>query len=143
MVKESIRTEGMFAHVGRVLVELREELGLTQKALAGRAGVSSATLSGYELGKHEPRLHTLGRVLDALGVDPEEFGRRLQSARGPRGAPRPTESGWLPEGTAVAVSEVLEDLASLTRWAIRRPAAPRRKVGEANGAEEESRAGDQ
>ncbi|MGC2486030.1 MAG: helix-turn-helix transcriptional regulator [Acidimicrobiales bacterium] len=50
-----------------VIVRLRKTNGLTLRALAGRAGTSSATLSNYELGIKEPRLSTLERLVEASG----------------------------------------------------------------------------
>lgn len=45
----------------------RERAGLSQRALASRAGTSSATVSQYESGRKEPRLETLERLLLATG----------------------------------------------------------------------------
>lgn len=52
---------------GSLLFKLRREKGLTLRALAERAGTSSATLSNYELGIKEPRLSTLERLVEASG----------------------------------------------------------------------------
>jgi transcriptional regulator with XRE-family HTH domain len=46
----------------------RLRAGLTQAALAERAGTSQATLSAYESGRKEPSVRTLGRILDAAGA---------------------------------------------------------------------------
>jgi transcriptional regulator with XRE-family HTH domain len=45
----------------------RTDAGLTQAALAGRAGTSQATISAYESGHKEPSVETLGRLLAATG----------------------------------------------------------------------------
>ena len=50
-----------------LILQLRREQGLTLRALAERAGTSSATLSNYELGIKEPRLSTLERLVEASG----------------------------------------------------------------------------
>ncbi len=42
--------------------------GLTQAALAQRAGTSQATLSAYESGRKQPSVVTLSRVLEAAGA---------------------------------------------------------------------------
>lgn len=47
----------------------RRSLGLTQQALADRAGVSRVWLSHLETGKASPTLEFLMRVLDALDLD--------------------------------------------------------------------------
>ena len=45
----------------------RLDAGLTQHALAARAGTSQATISAYESGRKQPSLATLDRILDATG----------------------------------------------------------------------------
>src|SRR5919108_733121 len=46
----------------------RLRAGLTQHALAARAGTSQATISAYESGRKRPSLETLERVLAATGA---------------------------------------------------------------------------
>ncbi len=46
----------------------RLRAGLTQHALAVRAGTSQATLSAYESGRKQPSLRTLERILAATGT---------------------------------------------------------------------------
>lgn len=54
---------------GLTLRALRETAGLTQKQLAAAAGVRLATLSELETGTTtDPRLSTLAKLADALGV---------------------------------------------------------------------------
>jgi transcriptional regulator with XRE-family HTH domain len=45
--------------------------GLTQRALAERAGTSHATLAAYETGAKVPRVDTLDRILRAAGCTPD------------------------------------------------------------------------
>lgn len=54
--------------VGRRLRELREARGLSLSALARRAGIGKATLSGLEVGTRNPTLETLYAVTAQLGV---------------------------------------------------------------------------
>lgn len=61
-------TEGMFANVGKALIRLRERTGLSQAAVARRAGCGKSQLSKYENGKELPKLDSLERVLTALGA---------------------------------------------------------------------------
>lgn len=52
----------------QVLRGRREELGLTQLQLAGKAGVSSATVHKLEAGRLSVHLDLFIRVVDALGL---------------------------------------------------------------------------
>lgn len=47
--------------------QARHQAGLTQRALADRAGTSQATLSAYEAGRKQPAADTLRRLLAACG----------------------------------------------------------------------------
>jgi transcriptional regulator with XRE-family HTH domain len=126
----------MFDGVGQVLMEARRELGVTQQEVAERAEISVAMVSAYERGKASPQLVSLGKVLAALGLDAEEFGRRLRVGRGPRAFEPPEISGWVPGRTAVDASQLLEDMAALLRLSIRRPAPvleAKRAAGERTG----------
>ena len=63
---------------GDAVKRARLRAGLTQHALAARAGTSQATISAYESGRKQPSLETLDRVLAATGA-------RLEVVpRGPR-----------------------------------------------------------
>ena len=44
--------------------EAREKAGYSQGQLADMLGISYATLSGYEYGKHDPKSETLSRIAD-------------------------------------------------------------------------------
>jgi len=48
--------------------QLRERKGVSLRELARRAGVGVATLSRIEAGEANPRLSTLLRLADVLGV---------------------------------------------------------------------------
>ena len=55
---------------GQVLRRYRVAAGLSQEALAERAGLSLRGVSDLERGlSRAPRLHTLGRLMDALGLE--------------------------------------------------------------------------
>ena len=47
----------------------RRRAGLSQRALATRAGTSQATLSAYEAGRKVPTLAVLDRLLTAAGAE--------------------------------------------------------------------------
>lgn len=59
--------------LGPRLQSLRTRVGLSQRKLAGLAGVSNATISLIEHGRTDPSMGLLKRVLDALGVSFAEF----------------------------------------------------------------------
>ncbi|MGH8892364.1 MAG: helix-turn-helix transcriptional regulator [Actinomycetes bacterium] len=52
-----------------ILVEAREVSGLSQAALAKRAGTSRPTLSAYEHGRKSPTLATAARIVGEVGFD--------------------------------------------------------------------------
>lgn len=54
---------------GNLIKLARAESGLSQRALARRAGTSQATLSAYESGNKSPSLDTLARIVRAAGQD--------------------------------------------------------------------------
>lgn len=55
--------------VGNVLEEARVAAGLSQAALARRAGTSRPTLSAYERDRKSPTLQTAARIVAAAGFD--------------------------------------------------------------------------
>jgi DNA-binding XRE family transcriptional regulator len=54
--------------LGRQIRERREAAGLSQRALAKRAGTSQATIASLEAGGQEPRISTLDRIGEVLGL---------------------------------------------------------------------------
>lgn len=66
--------QAITARVGGIIRTLREIKGLSQAQLAGRAKISTATLSSLETGaKPDMKLSTLGRLASVLGADPAEL----------------------------------------------------------------------
>jgi transcriptional regulator with XRE-family HTH domain len=51
---------------GSSLRAARKRAGLTQSALAARAGTSQATISAYESGSKQPFVGTFSRLLEAM-----------------------------------------------------------------------------
>jgi len=82
--------------IPETLRRAREEAGLSQSALAARAGTSQATISAYESGRKQPSVETLGRLLAATG-------RRLTVERALPREPSPSEHAR----TARALVDVL------------------------------------
>ncbi len=61
------------ALVVRRVRQIREARGLTQTDLGERAGIAPAEISRLERGRRVPRVDTLGRIAEALGVAPASF----------------------------------------------------------------------
>jgi transcriptional regulator with XRE-family HTH domain len=55
--------------IGRQLQNRREELGLSQTAIASPANITAQQLSRYELGLSDPPLSTLLRICKSLGIN--------------------------------------------------------------------------
>ncbi len=56
--------------VGRNVLRIRREKGLSQEELSFRSGFGRAYLSGLETGKRNPTVITLWELATALGVTP-------------------------------------------------------------------------
>src|SRR4051794_4020568 len=65
--------EGIRSELGRRVRELREQRGLSMRALAAEVGVTSGFVSQIENGQVAPSLTTLYRLTDALGVGMSEL----------------------------------------------------------------------
>jgi transcriptional regulator with XRE-family HTH domain len=55
------------------LFELRQEAGMTQKAIAAKAGMSMLTYRNYEQGTRLPGVPTFMKLVKALGIPCEVF----------------------------------------------------------------------
>jgi transcriptional regulator with XRE-family HTH domain len=60
-------------HVGENLKRIRTLNALTQAQLAERAGITTAAVARIERDENEPRMTTLRKLADALGVEPREL----------------------------------------------------------------------
>lgn len=89
----------------------RKLQNLTQEALAERLGVTPHTIQSYEAGRREPDFQMLGRLADALGIQPWEL-IQPQGAEPSRIEPTPTQAlavlARLVEGNAMPESEEWE-----------------------------------
>ena len=56
--------------IGETIRKTRIEKGLTQKEVAERCGMADSAIRKYESGKVCPKIETLKRIAEALGVDP-------------------------------------------------------------------------
>ena len=67
MIKPNdVRRNGIAASV---VSEARRRSGLTQRALAERAGTSPSAVAAYELGQRDPTVSSLARIIAACGLD--------------------------------------------------------------------------
>ena len=67
----------MMKFVGARLRQLREERFISQRDLAKRAEVSPTTILHLETGENlNPRLSTVRKIAEALGIDPNELVER-------------------------------------------------------------------
>jgi transcriptional regulator with XRE-family HTH domain len=71
------------SEIGRMVRELREARGLSQRALAGRMGTTQSVVGRLEAGGSRPTIVTLDRVASALGV------RMEVRFHEPQGSPKP------------------------------------------------------
>lgn len=55
--------------VGALIKSIREQLGMSQRALAKRAGVPQSTVSRIEQGQRDVTLSTLQKILGAISCD--------------------------------------------------------------------------
>jgi DNA-binding XRE family transcriptional regulator len=53
----------------RQVVDARKKLGLTQKSLANKVGVSQQEISRFENEKHIPKLSSFLRIIEAVGLE--------------------------------------------------------------------------
>jgi transcriptional regulator with XRE-family HTH domain len=73
------RDQELAAEFGSRVRAARLEAGLTQEALAERAGLHSTYISNTERGYSGPNLYAIVRLAEGLGLDPAELMRGLQS----------------------------------------------------------------
>ncbi len=64
------------------LREARERAFLTQEELVERTGLTKASISRIENGLHEPRIKTVRKLAEALGVDPASLIDEVRPAVG-------------------------------------------------------------
>lgn len=59
--------------LGKKIKKLRQKKGLTQEELADMIGISQRTLSGIEIGENFLSADTLNRLMDVLGIVPDDI----------------------------------------------------------------------
>lgn len=71
-------------NIGSKLREVRESRGLSQRDLAGRAGLTNAAISMIEQGKSSPSVSSLKRLLDAIPMSLSEFFSEVEASGPPK-----------------------------------------------------------
>jgi transcriptional regulator with XRE-family HTH domain len=66
---------------GEILKKYRLQAGLSQDALAKRAGMHNTTISYYEVGRRKPTIHTLFILARALELQPATIIAELQGLK--------------------------------------------------------------
>ena len=59
--------------IGESLFKKRKELGLSQEETAWQAGISDRAYANIERGTANPRLNTLIRICNVLGITPDDI----------------------------------------------------------------------
>lgn len=67
--------------LGTAIRELRDKRGMTQEAVAHRAGITVAHLSGIERGQANPSWGAVVAMADALGASMAEVGKLADKHR--------------------------------------------------------------
>ncbi len=65
------------AAFGKRVAEVRRDKGFTQESLAEKAGVTALTISYIEQGRQWPRIATLYKIANSLGVAVQELFRGI------------------------------------------------------------------
>ena len=58
---------------GKIIMELRQKKGLTQEVVSGLAGIPRSHLAMIERGTVNPKVDTLWRIAEALGLQLSEL----------------------------------------------------------------------
>ncbi len=66
---QKVRTALRGLTIGALIKSIRIQLGMSQKALAKRAGVPQSTVSRIEQGRRDMSLSTLNKILGAISCD--------------------------------------------------------------------------
>lgn len=62
-----------FKKSGKVISTVRKRMGLTQKQLAAKLGISDKTISKWEVGKGMPELSLMVPLCDVLNITTDEL----------------------------------------------------------------------
>ena len=68
--------------LGKAIRQFREKPGITQEALAAKAGLTGRSLSAIETGKANPTWATVGDIAAALGVSISALAKAAEKLEG-------------------------------------------------------------
>ncbi len=94
-----------------ILLDARERAGLSQRALAQRAGTAQSVVARIELGATSPTTDTLRRLLDAAGF---ELGMSLR----PKLVLDPQELDDVPRILGLTPEQRLLEVANIDRFVV-------------------------
>lgn len=69
MIRTTNFNSALYALIGIRIRELRTDCDLNQEELATKVGVSRTSIANIEAGRHQPPLHVLYKIFEALNSD--------------------------------------------------------------------------
>ncbi|MBS1989672.1 MAG: helix-turn-helix transcriptional regulator [Cyanobacteria bacterium SZAS LIN-3] len=72
--------DNLYISLGKVILQRRKDLGLSQEQLAKRANVDRAFLSAVERGKRQPSFGTVSKVASGLDIRYSQLIKLCESA---------------------------------------------------------------
>ena len=90
--------------IGERIREIRKHVGLTQKDLAEKLGVTQAMIGHYERGERNPKHETIMRIADALGVS--EFAIYLNTDKASEGMKKDVRSANAIDGIISILADI-------------------------------------
>ncbi|MBS2008000.1 MAG: helix-turn-helix transcriptional regulator [Cyanobacteria bacterium SZAS TMP-1] len=72
--------DNLYISLGKVILQRRKDLGLSQEQLAKRSNVDRAFLSAVERGKRQPSFGTVSKVASGLDIRYSQLIRLCESA---------------------------------------------------------------
>lgn len=70
---KAIRVRGIVSMRQKLIDRIEDQIGLSQEELAFRAGMKRSYLSDLERGTRNPSVRALGRLAEALGIEPSQL----------------------------------------------------------------------
>lgn len=67
--------------LAKTLKEVRKEKNMTQEMLAEKSSVHTTIIGRLEISQREPKISTLFKIVEALGLSMSEFMKRVEDIR--------------------------------------------------------------